>query len=390
MQAREVDFKAQKVAQALSPTTSWAADRGPAGDSSPPVKTLQSEDPGVAARKAAYLGSGRNMKQLKREADLKKGTTTPVQFKSDGFLSQVQEVEADVQYRFTLRVLGAMSRQVVVSVCYSAAASNLPKTMLGEEQPEDRIEREDQFDHCPKGASSSRRPTSFRCLCAVSNPLVGKASGGKLKLAKLVFHPMSVEQDIPRCRSHQEALCCTMVFPLAIDQGNFEEQLAGLTSAVDRMRSRQSKKRLRPVRAVLLCKSSSTPRDAPAEEWASMLSDFEDRHGDLWMFGPVDTEDGNALYSVFSEIASVRLSQSLLGADGDDALDQVEDLALDKLEEDAEEDAEELDSPGAQSRTNSEVSEGWQRPPSFETEIEGSEVSETAVEYHERIFGAAA
>jgi len=351
-------------------------------------------------------------KEAKRKA--RKATQEPMLNK---FLSQVPEVEEDVQYRFTFAVLGEGSDAglVVQRVCGSAAASSLPRLLLdaedGEEPQGQRVASgnapdaagwsleaaltqaraaaaDESADSAPDGRRR-RQPSVWRCLAVVEDPLVARVPGMR-ELAKLVFHPMTFTQDVPRCSSRQETRSTVVVALLWVDRPTLPGQLAALGLSVEGMRQR-SRARLRPVRAVILCTATGSPAaggGAEAEEWAVLLAEFEREHGELWKFGPLAPTDGDALHAAFAEMASVRITSSRLesapegeeeeGPDDADAPDDegaTENLARDDGCDDA-----------IGSCYSSECSEGWHRPPGFVTEMDGSEVSENAVEFHARMY----
>merc|ERR1719232_84292 len=139
----------------------------------------------------------------------------------------------------------------------------------------------------------------MRCLCNLAN---------SDKVAKLVFQIIHAEQDVPSFASRLEALSTVLVFVLTVDTGpeDFESQLEFMADFAETMRvCGRIRAKLRPVRAVLLARSSeqATGLEAGVEElWASKIADFEQNHGELWKFGPVDTQDSSALYDAFAEM----------------------------------------------------------------------------------------
>ncbi|CAK0804398.1 unnamed protein product [Prorocentrum cordatum] len=402
----------------------------------PAIWALTSEHPGMRAREEAYraqlaslgssgaVGAGAAAAEegrvedartaayaARRDAKRRARKAAPLMAGRINFLSQVPEVEEDVQYRFTFPVLGEGSdaELVVQKVCGSAAASSLPRGLL------DREDSGELQDHPgaageasgaagagleavrmhawgaavdeSMGISRRQHPSAWRCLAVIENPLVARVPGMR-KLAKLVFHPMAFTQDVPKCSNRQETLSTTVVTLLRVDRPTLPGQLAALGLSVEKMRH-HSRARLRPVRAVVLCAatgSAAAGGGAEADEWAVLLAEFEREHGELWKFGPVAPEDGDALHAAFAEIASVRITGSRLeGAEEEDA-EELDDAEEPDDEETTEDLARDGDGADDESCHESECSEGWQRPPVFETEIDGSEVSENAVEFHTRMF----
>merc|ERR1712241_439874 len=117
------------------------------------------------------------------------------------------------------------------------------------------------------------------------------------RLVKMTFQPVTFNQQIPRCSSRLEALSAAVVFVLCIDQptddhGSLKEQLDNIASVLEQAR-RETKARLRPVRAVILCTFRNSDLEggeagaATDEPWAMQLADFQQVHGDMWMFGPI-------------------------------------------------------------------------------------------------------
>merc|ERR1719291_453369 len=123
MRAREEAYQAQLV----SSGSSWAGD---AGRPAPGAEAERAAD----ARRAAYVAR-RDAKRQARKATL--------ETKRNKFLSQVPEVEEDVQYRFTFHVLGEGSDAglVVQRVCGSTAAGSLPRQLLDREDSEELQDR---------------------------------------------------------------------------------------------------------------------------------------------------------------------------------------------------------------------------------------------------------
>jgi hypothetical protein len=372
MQARKDDYQ-----ERLKQGTPWRSPALSLGFQ-PPVRTLQSENPDVVARKAAYMAK-RQAKKAERRSNLDNT--------KNQYLSLVPEVEEDVQYRFTFRVLGDSedAQNVVKNTCASHIAHALPKSLLEKDEREDEGRTIHESVEKEGGGVPESRPihvaSACRCLSVVENPLVAHGIG-KRKLAKLVFHPMTFEQDVPKCASRSESMSTTVVYLLVVNQGNLSDQLEAMSASVERMRQR-GKARLRSVRAVILCTKGD---EMDCDEWAEPLSDYERDNGELWKFGPIGFEDGNALHNAFSEIASVRISKSQLEDVKEEEDDDDQD---DEIDEETTQDAPADASPANQKHwgDGSECSEGWQRPPVYDTEIDASEVSDSDVIEHQRIFG---
>lgn len=332
------------------------------GGDAVPVKTLSGQDPALAARAAAFL----ERRNLKKDGGRKK----------KDFLSNLEEMDADVTYRFTFNVIGDVSKEVVEAVCASKGASKLGSSI-------------------GTGASAG---AAYRCLCEVA-PASGPGSGPR-QVAKLALNPLPIGQDAPPCKTRQEGLSTANVYTLSIDtvrdgDSDFKAQLEELEKSLQRLRA-NVRARCRPVKALLLCcarPEGLEPRSS-LERWAVELADFEQVQGEMWKFGPVCIEHGEDLHATFVEMTSARIvhvrksdaDQAGPGEDPADALQQDDDATR-------QEDVASLlggtdlfpRSPGGHSETPSTVSER-ERPPCFEAEMSGSECSETALELHERTF----
>lgn len=351
------------------------------------TKTLGSDDPEMAAKRAAYLA--------RKESKKKSGKVG-----SKEFLSGLPELEMDVNYRFNLSVVGHAVTDVLDTVCSSAQANMMPGDLL--EKDNIKEEANAQAASNTLGSAASKRASmnkTFRCLCMVTNPMAPN-SKEKRKVCKLVFNPKNFGAEIAICNSQLEALRSVIVFMLnvgdTIPDGKtktFDEQLQCLEESINDMRSR-SKPKQRPVRAIILCYPPGTGAVSESAEsgWAASLADFESRTGDLWKFGPISTGDANGLHDIFSEVASVRIAhyQNLestgedLKKDDDDGHEQVQKDFLIPVPENGT-------NVGQLGRNRSdswsECSEGGERPPFFGAECSGSDCSETALELHARTFG---
>jgi len=373
----------------------------------PEVRTLAAADPDISNRRAAYL----QRKESRREARKLRsglGPTSPNGMSistvdSKGFLSNVPEVEADVPYRFNFVLVGTIAARVAELVCESLAARRLSS------RPS-LAEPESPRSPTPLAAKT---PRAYRCLCAVTGPLAGRPGNDRQKLAKLGFAPVNFGQDMPKCMSRLEALSTAMVFVLLVDSpsggqpNSLQQQLQELAAAIARSRS-QTRSKLRPVRAVILCSAGDAGAQPEAgfqgeDSWSSALADFEQVHGDMWKFGPVPLQDGDLLHAAFAEIVSVRISQGGQCSEGaagappgtqeqepEEEEEGGEGLERVLLEQQMQAHDVGCSSSSRQrscSRGPSECSEGWQRPPVFEAEFDGSECSEEALERHAKTFG---
>lgn len=358
-----------------------------AAASVPGMKTLSASDPDLASRRIAYQQRRENRKEARRQGAID----------NTGFLSNVPEVEDDVPFRFNFVVIGGMAHHVVQATCSSASASSTSSKKQLNSASRNRS---------PRG--SSQTVQALRCLCFVTDPMIGKTNSERQKLAKLVFQPVAFGQPIVKVTSRLDALSTAMVFVLAInhpsgDRLSLEEQLAKLAGVLEQSRA-ETKAKLRPVRAVILCSFQDPNMGHADESWAGQLADFEQLHGDMWKFGPIYTEDGDAFHAAFAEMASVRINRVNLSdtpADSSQLTGRPDDEEVEAMGEDGEDERslleQQLVARSARSgrelvrsnSTSSQGSEGWQRPPIFEAECDGSACSEDALEKHVRIFGQA-
>mmetsp|Transcript_79374 Transcript_79374/g.157274 ORF Transcript_79374/g.157274 Transcript_79374/m.157274 type:complete len:359 (+) Transcript_79374:138-1214(+) len=306
-------------------------------------------------------------------------------------LSNVPEVDQDIPFRFNFIAIGSLASHAAHAACSSAVFGRSPRLQEAASNP--------------NGASpKSARTTPLRCLCAVSDGAVGEVGQ---RLVKMTFEPVTFSQQIPRCSSRLEALSTAMVFVLCIDQPSddhisLEEQLVSLAGVLEQARE-ETQPRLRPVRAVILC----TLRNLNAEEggtgsiadepWAVQLADFQQVHGNMWMFGPIHADDGTAIHAAFTEMASVRIAKVHLSGELEDQGHRDETGEEEGKEEGGDDGWDEqnddngflkLCQPRRRSSSKSSAcSEGWQRPPVFEAEADGSACSEDALKRHAEIFG---
>lgn len=347
------------------------------------TRTLSGADPTVSAKHQFYLD---------RKAQKKNKEGTKFGKDKDKFLSGLPEVEADVRYRFTFMVVGSDALDVVHAACNSQEANKLPRAAV--DGTEEDLDTLSPGDSVAARAGRSQRPPSYRCLCKVTCPVLDKdksSYSGNPLLAKLVFQSLGIDQDIPRCSTHYEALTTVIAFTInvGVDMKQLKAQLQALSEKVDSMRS-QTRSRLRPVRAVILTMPRGENEAALNEEWANVLFEHEQASGGFWKFGPLDLSDPDSFHATFTEMCSQRIAHNQTGGQelnepGDDERAQEERETEALLKE------------GGLAQGNmgvtrhgsdsSTCSEGFQRPPIFEAEVDGSECSDGAVELHARVFG---
>jgi len=336
------------------------------------AKTLSDQDPDMAARAAAY-----QKRKEKRKANAAKITSAT-------FLSNVQETEDDVSYRFNFVVVGAKSEDVIQRIVGSQANKRLSGNATAAPPP--------------KGG--------HRCLCEVKVPPVGQ-NAEKLplvqKVAKLALNALTMDQDMPIWETRQEAMSSAIVYVLWIDgqtqdgESTFEDQLQGLHESIALLRS-TSKARLRPVKGVLLLHSSHgrAPKGG-LESWALSLSNFEHENGDLWKFGPVCFEEQEQLHATFAEMTAARLRHTI--SNKDEAPGQPDERSRSKESKGEQElyafkpSAGQVAAAGkggmqaSRSEAGSSSRSEQELPPAFEAEASGSECSEGALEVHRMAFG---
>jgi len=277
------------------------------------------------------------------------------------FLSHVGEIDSDVQYRFNFTVVGDAAGGIVHEVCNSPSA-----LALG-------------------GVASVKSTTTdamHRCMC---QPFQDSS------VAKLAFTTHPFDDVRIGCNTQQEALSTVVVYAMDVDQrkpdgeSTFPEQLQRLHRTVTALRSKV-KSQMRPVKALLLCCHGHTPKTT-LESWALDLADYEQAHGSLWKFGPVNAQDANALYAIFTEMTSCRLLHqtsspaagfSEEGEDDGPVNENSCEMAF-------------VPSAGAvearpKSPCLSSASE-QEHPPRFTAESCGSECSDNTLEVHAKTFG---
>lgn len=324
--------------------------------------TLTERNPEYAAKHAAY-------QDRKTSRMIKKGSAT---IEPLNYLSKLNEVDDDVAYRFSFTVVGRVAQQVVDGVCNSEVAVEL-------------------------GGALSLLSNKFghRCLCHVKHP--NKLAAGATKLAKLALETRSFEGDVPSYETRQESLAAAIVYVLTIDtnrdnDSDFKEQLDSFQHALQKLRG-STRAKLRPVKVVLLCcanSEESRPRST-LEHWAVQLADFEQVNGDMWKFGPIGLCDSENLHATLAEITSARIvhmqspNNDSVVTPGEDAIDPKE-LELSEGGWSPKAGRWRADMASTAMDADSSCSE-QERPPHFEAEMSGSECSETAREFHARVFG---
>lgn len=345
-----------------------------------------------------------------------------------GFLSNLPEVEADVPYRFNFIVsaTGDYAETIAGAACASNAAKSMPVVGVDEEDHEEGgslrnaspgVEITDS-----QGVASLRRKDkrALRCLCRLVDTSEATREE-KPRLAKLAFQPLSIPPHaVPLCQNRLEALNTALVFALIVDQepAMLEAQLRQLTETVESLRAR-SRPKNRPVRAVLLCYTNAEERNRK-DLWVEIMADYEQVHGDVWKFGPIGMWEADGLHAVFTEIAACRIpfgagpnTADVAALDAGKRLakfstgDLCKDDDIEEEDEEALREAEGLPGPempgslqplssnnmtlgrsqfGSEASGSSTTSEGWQKPPVFMAESEGSECSERAIELHKRMY----
>jgi len=249
----------------------------------------------------------------------------------DNFLSKIQEVEADVQYRYSFKVLGLHARQILTAVVGSPAAQALQQgpafedavTSLASLESNPNSEGDAEEGASPRNSQGeengsptmhgARQAEKFRCLTSVA----GK--GDKLKLAKLVFTPAGLPDSLPVCDSRLDAANTTVLFVFTVDPGPQEAPFdAQVQLAVDTVvDAGYIQPHLRPSFAVLFLWAQEVtrrPSDVAMmqDELSRRIASLEELIGDVERFGPTGVQDANRLYSVFGQITATRLVEAEL------------------------------------------------------------------------------
>jgi len=353
------------------------------------VTTLGYAD--AEARKQAYLERKQARNKARKQPSLPGAVGEAVGPGAPAdrpFLSKVHEVEADVQYRFNFLLIGpgSVAAQVAALACNSPAAG-----LLG-----GNTEEPPSADRPVAPHQASCRPAAPRCLCTITPPPGEKQKSQKL--AKLVFDTLDFGMKLPSCASRLEALSTAMVFLLVIDgplgrNGGFAEQLQSLVSTVEQNRQ-ETHAKFRPVRAVILASTeASNTLDCEANAWVAQWALFEQEQGDTWKFGPMAMQDSDAFHAAFAEMATTRIAEgrcsTAAACEPVNEADEEEAVKLERqlLEQRLQERERETAVRRVPSRTGSEYSEGWQQPPVFDAEVDGSACSEGALEAYAQWHG---
>jgi len=244
----------------------------------------------------------------------------------DNFLSKIQEVEADVQYRYSFKVMGIHAKETLAAVVGSDAAQALEQGTAAVSASASATDL--QMGHTGSsgkgGANSPRQDEAgspfsphskqtvdrYRCLTSVSH---GK--GDKLKLAKLVFTPAGLPDSLPVCETRLDAANTTVMFVFTLDPAEKEFPLrkqvqAAVETVID---AGYIQPHLKPSFAALFLlvqESPANPGGADREQLDVLLQELEELVGDMLKFGPMILQDPNRLYSIFGQITTQRLIEA--------------------------------------------------------------------------------
>mmetsp|Transcript_60819 Transcript_60819/g.170046 ORF Transcript_60819/g.170046 Transcript_60819/m.170046 type:complete len:408 (+) Transcript_60819:38-1261(+) len=283
--------------------------------SGPPNQLVLPTAAMISARHEAYLERKKARKELRSAKGTKNGGgPTP-------FLSNLPEVDSDIDYRFSMVVMGPLSVAVVRTTCDSPEArAYLMSGQMGAIPSNLDAVFDSERSRLGAMTPSSTESTLERCLCTV--PYRSESTEAskcfhpqkRPRLAKLIFKTTNFADDVPVCRTRFEALSAALVFVLTVDpsaeEESFIEQLFRYEQATDEMRVQP--RRLRTARAVLLVSRAPATKEVIEGEWRVSLDEFETVHGGLWKFGPVHYLDAGACYGALCTIASSRLLRAQL------------------------------------------------------------------------------
>lgn len=279
----------------------------------------------------------------RRQAKKKKGHKA-----KDTFLSTVPDLSFDVQYRFTIYVVGDIAGKIIEAACsnedalakqayasevsaperdasttsWSVISASPSKVGSDTTEHSDNSGERHPTEHsedCPtplpsdagavpywNSQTSQVHLSSF--ICPVPYPTEVRCE----KYAKVKFEALSFNSSVPKCRSAADASGTVLVFCITVDPPTgapfLENQLLALLDVLQERR--RTKKKYRPAWAVLLCHSQehgSTEQEDAKPAWTNKIEEFEREHGALWRFGAVGCQNGEMLYSVFAKIASHRI-----------------------------------------------------------------------------------
>lgn len=279
---------------------------------SPADQADGSQSPGGPLDGSASNLSARHLqwqqrKQARQQRRKQKSTGGTVQF-----LSNVPEVEADVQYRFNFVVIGPDAAVVTNNACGCKESRSVGTVDAAED-----LGLGNQNVHGESVKASHSHPTD-RCLCPVPYPWGRSHSSDRLKLAKIGFAPRKFFETLPECRSRLESLNTAMIFVLTVDaegaENSFASQLENVTLIVQQLKL-CTRTYLRPVRAILLVRRADLNvipggiKGGP-EPWVAVLEEFERTSKAQWKFGPISIHDDDGIYAIFAKIASQRIYQN--------------------------------------------------------------------------------
>mmetsp|Transcript_38898 Transcript_38898/g.70144 ORF Transcript_38898/g.70144 Transcript_38898/m.70144 type:complete len:406 (-) Transcript_38898:68-1285(-) len=260
--------------------------KSPSSDGSPSTmsaiseKTMSSQDPEMAAKILAY-----KKRQVRKGKTGKKAGAAG----SDGYLSELPEVDADVPYRFSFEVTGVNSEEVVAAACQSSVA-------LMHKTPEENSLPSPLPAFLSRSSSNLLQP--FTCLGEVLRDW----SKGKQRLVKMGFRSYEPGKLPKASASSSEAASSCVVFMISAESSeSLVEQLSAADEGVQHLKQSIPATR-RPVVAVLLL-------DAARKESIEVeVKEHEANCGQMLRFGPFDPEDGDSIFEAFRQIADMRIT----------------------------------------------------------------------------------
>eukprot|EP00928_Gymnodinium_smaydae_P048469 TRINITY_DN32400_c0_g1_i1.p1 TRINITY_DN32400_c0_g1~~TRINITY_DN32400_c0_g1_i1.p1 ORF type:complete len:499 (-),score=131.20 TRINITY_DN32400_c0_g1_i1:19-1515(-) len=291
---------------------------------------LLSSESSSSRRAEAYYERKRERKRMREAAHGQMSVLNTA-----GYLSNVPEVDRDIEYRFAFLLSGVVADLVIRQICNSESAA-----AVGALSSSGALRR--GFSESPSARRGGKRDG---CLCTVpfqdaaaivasSSSTAAPATEGegelsatprkaqtKVKLAKLMFSCAKNATEVPHCKTRFEALSSAFIYTLLLNPGDDEEmlveQLGNFDIAVDGLRG--PKRHLRTTRAVLLLTRGEPASSGDGRDWKTLLDEFELVHDGLWKLGPIRVEDSEGLYKALAGVASSRLlrAQESNGCDSD-------------------------------------------------------------------------
>jgi len=243
------------------------------------------KDQNLTGRHAAYLDRKKKRQDSKR--------------KQEAFLSNVPEVDDDIQFRYNYHIVGPLSNEAVTAACDHA---NQVRVKSGNADLGDRRSLI-PIPYPPVAAQEASK------VIDVVFERVTSIHGVKSKYAKLAFNPMQFSDRVPMCKNRFEALETAIIFALHVDSEaegeSYKEQLWAYEKAMFEFQTARAP--LRPTRAILLLHTG--PFEENEAKWRSAVEELEEIDGPVLYYGPMEPSDGAGIHHVMASLASMRIQR---------------------------------------------------------------------------------